>query len=276
MSEDFNKKDYRADALDNGQWHLAVDISLHGIGAWLVPDASLGRTPKTLVRESWQPSEDGLLRRIEDVVYDNPTILDDYSADIIVESERQLWLPASAYPLDEDCAEIHTKVFGGQAYDVLINESGNEKIAFSLIPGLKSFLQRSFPGARIWSQLTLLKEAAMTPHESFKCVVDVRESSADIILLDRSELLCASSHPWKSENDIAYTLLNMLQTYGVDNTDTEIVFSGIREIRRNLGNTLSAYFKSADQKNHDLAGQTIPTAVFLAINRKNNHANNKR
>lgn len=276
MTDEMNNFGDRADYLDNGQWHLAVDISINGIGAWLVPDASLGRTPKTIVQETWQPSEEGLLHRIEDIIYDNPTILDDYSADIIIESNRQLWLPAAIYPTDEDCAEIHTKIYGGEEFDVFVNETGQEKNTFTLIPGLKSFMQRSFPGARIWSQLTLLKEAALQPHESYKCIVDVRENAADFILLHRGELLCASTHPWKTENDIAYSLLSILNTYEAEPKDTDIVFSGIRETRQNIGKNLSAYFKSFSQKNHDLAGKAIPTAVFLAINRKHRNANHTR
>lgn len=276
MTEEMNNFGNRADYLDNGQWHLAVDISLHGIGAWLVPDASLGRSPKTIVQESWQPSEEGLLHRIEDVIYDNPTILDDYSADIIIESDRQLWLPAVLYPTDDDCAEIHTKIYGGSDFDVFVNETGNEKNTFTMIPGLKSFMQRSFSGARIWSQQTLLKEAALQPHEAYKCVIDIRRNSADFILLDRGELLCASTHPWKSENDITYMLMNILNTYEADPKETDVVFSGIREVRQNIGKSLSPYLKSTSQKNHDLAGKTIPTAVYLAINRKLKYAHHTR
>lgn len=276
MSEEINKYNSRADYMDNGQWHLAVDISSHGVGAWLVPDECLGRPPKQLVRESWQPAEEGLLRRIEDVVYDNPTILDDFSADIIVESERQLWLPASLYPSDEDCAETYTEVYGGDVFEVMINETGKEKNAFTLTPGLKSFMQRSFPGARIWSQQTILKEAAMTPHESFKCLLDIREEYADFVLLDRGELLSASSHPWKTVNDIAYTLVNILQTYGAGLNDTDLVCSGLREARQVLGKTFSPYFKTISQKSHDLDGISIPTAVYLAINRKKRYANHSR
>lgn len=45
MSEQSTLNGSRADLLDTGQWHLAVDISPRGIGAWLVPDRSLGRAP---------------------------------------------------------------------------------------------------------------------------------------------------------------------------------------------------------------------------------------
>lgn len=276
MSEENNKYANRADYLDTGQWHLAVDISSYGLGAWLVPDASLGRSPKTLAEESWNPASENMLHRIEDAVYDNPTILDDYSADIIIESDRQLWLPADIYTSDEECAEIYTKIYGGDEFDVLINETVKEKTAFTLVPGLKSFMQRSFPGARIWSQQALLKEAGMQPHDEYKFLVDIRKDSADFILLHRGNLLSASSHPWKSEADISYTLMNILQTYGADPNKTDLIFSGLHETRQNLGKTLSPYLKSISQKNHDLDGKTIPTSVYLAINRKKRNANHTR
>ena len=276
MTENIPPIGMRSDFLDTGQWHLAVDISKHGFGAWLLPDESLGTSPRVIIRTDWPISDKGLLTRIEDTVYDNPTVLDDYSADIIVECDRQLWLPSSLYPTDEDCADAYNSVYGGDMLDVMVNDMGSEKCAFMLTPGLKSFMQRSFPGARIWSQLSLLKEASMCPHESFSCLLDIRRSSFDLILLCRGELLSASTHVWMSETDIAYVLLNILQAYSAPTPETEIIFSGIRDIRQSLGKTLQPYFKSISQKNHDLDGQEIPTAVYLAINRKKRYAHHTR
>ena len=276
MSEQIPPYGSYSDLTDTGQWHLAVDISKHGFGAWLLPDASIGRPARVLIRQSWHPSEEGLLARIEDAVYDNPTVLDDYSADIIVESDRQLWLPSELYPSDDDCAEAYVSIYGGDILDVMVNDLGKEKCAFMLTPGLKSFMLRSFPGARIWSQQSLLKETAVTPHDSFRALVDIRQSSFDVILLCRGELQCASTHLWKTQTDIAYVVLNILQTYGAFSSDTEIVFTGLREPRQNLGQTLQPYFKTISQKNHDLDGKEIPTAVYLAINRKNRYAHHTR
>lgn len=276
MSEHIPPYGGYSDLMDTGQWHLAVDISRHGFGAWLLPDESLGASPRVIIRTSWHPSDEGLLKRIEDTVYDNPMVLDDYSADIIVESDRQLWLPASLYPTDDDCADAYSSIYGGDILDVMVNDLSTEKCAFMLTPGLKSFMQRSFPGARIWSQQALLKEASVQPHESFKCLLDVRQSTFDLILFRRGELLSASTHLWKTDTDIAYMLLNILQTYDAPTPETELVFSGVRDVRQSLGKTLQPYFKTISQKNHDLDGKEIPTAVYLAINRKKKYAYHTR
>lgn len=276
MSEHIPPYGGYSDLMDTGQWHLAVDISRHGFGAWLLPDESLGASPRVITRTSWHPSDEGLLKRIEDTVYDNPMVLDDYSADIIVESDRQLWLPASLYPTDDDCADAYSSIYGGDILDVMVNDLSTEKCAFMLTPGLKSFMQRSFPGARIWSQQALLKEASVQPHESFKCLLDVRQSTFDLILFRRGELLSASTHLWKTDTDIAYMLLNILQTYDAPTPETELVFSGVRDVRQSLGKTLQPYFKTISQKNHDLDGKEIPTAVYLAINRKKKYAYHTR
>lgn len=276
MSEQSTLNGSRADLLDTGQWHLAVDISPRGIGAWLVPDRSLGRAPRVIMEESWKSSDEGLLSRIENAVYDNPTVLDDYSADIIIESDRQLWLPTELYPTDEDCAETYTSVYGGDSYDIMVNDLKEEKVAFTLVAGLKSFMQRSFPGARIWSQQALLKEAAMQSQDTFKCLLDIRENEADLVLADRSKLLCVATHPWKTTADIAYILFNTLHTYGVDPKETEVVMSGIHMTRQSLGKDIAKFVLSVSQKNHDLDGRSIPTAVYLAINRKKTNENHTR
>lgn len=276
MSELETNSGNRADLLDTGQWHLAVDISDEGLGAWLVPDASLGRAPRTLASESWQKDDSGLLTRIENAVYDNPSILDDYSADIVIESNRQLWLPSGLYPSDEDCAEAYVSVYGGDMLDVMVNDLGKEKVAYLLTGGLRSFMQRSFPGARIWSQQALLRHAAMTAPGGYKMLVDIRSREVDIVLMNHDILMSVSTHPWKTGNDIAYMIFFLLQTYAIDPASAETVMSGIREVRQELGSRLAPLLKSVSQKSHDLDGKAIPTGVYLAINRKKRNANNKR
>ncbi|MDE6017694.1 MAG: DUF3822 family protein [Muribaculaceae bacterium] len=276
MSEKIPQNTPRADILDTGHWHLAVDISKDGLGAWLLPNATLSINPRIIINKKWSPSEEGLLERIEDAVYENPAVLDDYSADIIVESDRQLWLPASSYPTDDDCAEAYVKIYGGDNLDVMVNDLGDEKCAFMLVPGLKSFMQRSFPGARIWSQQLLLREAGQQPHDSYKYLVDIRPYSVDIVLLDRNKLLCSTTHIWKNHSDIAYIIFNILKTFKAQASDTEIVFSGIHAVRQSIGKALVPYFKSVSQKNHELDGLEIPTGVYLAINRKKKYAHHTR
>lgn len=266
----------RADLPDNGQWHLAVDISLTGFHAWLVPDDILDRSPRPLASVAWSVDSSSLLERIENAVYDNPEVLDDYSADIVLECERTLWLPADEYSDDEDCAEAYVSVYGGDTLDVVINDLGREKVAFSLAPGLKSFMERSFPGARIWSQLSLLRLAAASPHDSFKCLLDIRNGEADFILSCRGMLYSASTHPWKSVSDIVYALFAILHTYGADPKDTELVLSGLREPKQTLASETEGLLKIISRKNHDLDGKSIPTGISLAINRKKQNANHKR
>lgn len=266
----------RADLPDNGQWHLAVDISRTGFRAWLVPDDILGKPPRPLVTAEWADDSASLLERIENAVYDNPDVLDDYSADIVLECGRQLWLPTDEYSDDDDCAEAYVSVYGGDILDVTVNDLGAEKVAFSLAPGVKSFMERSFPGARIWSQLALLRLAASAPHDSYKCLLDIREDEADFVLVSRGMLCSASTHSWKNVNDIVYTLFAILDTYDVNPKETELVLSGQRDARQTFGAETEGLLKSLSQKNHDLDGKSIPTGVSLAINRKKRNANHKR
>lgn len=268
MSETTHLYGSRADLLDTGQWHLAIDISKSHFGAWLLAEQPSMRPPRILASERWEASEEGLLHRIEDIVYDHPAVLDDYSADIVIESDRQLWLPASEYPTDEECADAYTKIYGGEPYDVMVNDLGDTKVAFMLTTGLKSFMQRSFPGARIWSQQSLLKEAGMAPHDDYKCLIDIRENYADFILLKRGHLQCATSHPWKTSTDIIYRLFALLKVFNAAADKTDLILSGYHDIRHEIGDSLKEFIGSISQKNHDVDGVELPTGVGLAIKRK--------
>ena len=68
----------------------------------------------------------------------------------------------------------------------------------------------------------------------------------------------------------------MLDTYEASPHKADIVLSGIRDIRQNTGKAIAEFVRSVSQKNHDLDGISIPTAVYLAINRKTKNANHTR
>lgn len=190
----------------------------------------------TLVHEKWE-SSDNLLATIENAVYDNSRLLDDYSVDIAIVTERTLWVPASVIEEWDDMGDGYfNSVYDTDAEDIMKDYAGDKVCLYTLARGLKSFLGRTFPGARIRNQQTILVErfgerSADLP----RIYIDIRRDAADFVAFDSdSNLLMAVTHEWRTLEDIQYHLYNLMDVYGLDKRHVHISLSGPRDEKRDL------------------------------------------
>ena len=82
-----------ADFADTGQWRLIVEIHTDGMKAMLENTLHDDLEPQILFSTAWDEDADALLRHIENTVYDNPRMLDDFSARILLFDRRTLFIP---------------------------------------------------------------------------------------------------------------------------------------------------------------------------------------
>ena len=73
---------------DVADWRLICVISSRRMCAYL-KHTDPTRDLEVLFDESWRDDSSSLLSRIENLVYDHPQVLDDFSADIIIDSGRK-------------------------------------------------------------------------------------------------------------------------------------------------------------------------------------------
>ena len=216
-----------ADFADTGQWRLIVNIYTSGMTAFLDNTLHDDVEPQQLFSTRWEPDAETLLNNIENAVYDNPRMLDDFSARIILFDRRTLFIPTVLAEESEGAEEdYYTDLYHAAKEDVIIETDGDITAASSLAAGLKGFLSRTFPGARISSNLMaqvsrLRKENAgkglmmsVTPRE--------QEREADFILLDGSDLISASTHSVAAPEDIIYHTYNIIDSYGYNAADVEV------------------------------------------------------
>lgn len=227
---------------DIADWKLICVISESGMSAYL-KHSNPTQDVITLFDEKWDADEEELLKRIENVVYDHPQVLDDFSADIVVIAPKSIWAPTSLLRDGEDEAPVlYNKIYSASDEDVMADELEDATCLFSLVPGLQPFLQRTFPGARVHAHLAVMASRFRDRSSDMPRVyIDIRPGWADFVALDRRNLLMAASHPWKEPSDIEYNLFNILNVYGLDPEIVQVSLSGLREVKNTLMHDLRKY-----------------------------------
>lgn len=224
------------DYADPAMWRLTVWLGASSMRAWLRNIADPGAPVRVLASASWTPQHGETLRHIENAVYDNPAILDDYSADIIVESDRALWMPKEMADDEETAAELYKIVFPAVDEDDVFSDFEGETVCvYHLADGLGAFIRRTFPGARVTSQLTrLFRRFRLQPNESTAVYADLRGNKVDIIILKDATLLHASTHNARSTREAQYHILNCMRAAEVNSQKAEVFLSGEKEKRAEL------------------------------------------
>lgn len=205
-----------ADYADTGQWRLILRIAPTWISAFLENTVHDDVPPSELFTGRWEDNPDTLLQNIENAVYDNPRVLDDFSARIEIFATRTLFIPTAMIEDQEDVEEaLYNAVYSSKPEDIMYGVDRDITAAYSLTPGLKGFLNRTFPGARVENNLMRQVRLYRQQGEGRRLFITVRDKEADFILLEGNGLMSASTHGWAAGADIVYLALNLLDVYGV-------------------------------------------------------------
>lgn len=217
-----------ADFADTGQWRLLLKIGITGLEAFLENTLHAELEPQMLCSVTWEMNKDMLRKNIEEAVYGNPRLLDDFATRIIMYDPRTLFIPtaiAEEAPGAEE--ELYQKVYAAETADIMTDFDSDITAAWSLAPGVKSFLLRTFPGARITCNLMERVRELRKSNEDLILYIFTRGNETDLILLEGKNLISASTHEWRHADDIAYLAVNLLDVYDKKLSQTVIKAEGI-------------------------------------------------
>lgn len=212
-----------ADYADTGQWRLIIKLFTSGMSASLENTLHDDVEPQLLFSSSWDENDGDILRNIENAVYDHPRVLDDFSARIEIFDRRTLFMPTSLL-IDTEGVEdaYYTSVYDAEEKDVMCHTDKDITAAFTLTRGLKAFLVRTFPGARIVCNLMRQVAELRKENEGKLMYLTVRENEADFILLDGGNLISASTHGLTGPDDLLYHAFNIINVYGLNPRDVRV------------------------------------------------------
>lgn len=220
---------------DPSEWRLVCVLTSSGFEAYLRNLEDPTAEVECVVRENWG-NTDNILKEFENTVYDNPLLLDDFSIDIAIVSERTLWAPLSVIDSWEDMGDSYfTQVFDCTPDDIMRDYLEDKVCMYTLAPGLRSFLARTFPGARIRNQQSIIvSRLGDRIADMPRIYIDIREGEADFIAFEDTRLLTAVTHDWHTIEDIQYHLFNIMDVYSIDRRHIHVSLSGLRDVKRRL------------------------------------------
>lgn len=222
---------------DPSDWRLVMTISNQGMEAYLRNTENPMDDVITLLREEWDLSGRSLLERVESTVYDHPQLLDDFSSDIAIVTDQALWIPEKVVESVEDPAlKIFRSVYDAHEEDLMMDYVDGKVCVYTLAPGLHGFLQRSFAGARIRCQQSIIVSRFCNRNADMSRVyINMRKGEADFVAFDGKKLLMAVTHEYHSADDISYHLHNLLDVYEINPQDVHVSMSATREMREERG-----------------------------------------
>lgn len=261
---------YRAVRIDDASsWRLLIYLSKTGMSAYIRNEENSGEPVLTLFSRKWDTDEEGLLTRIETAVYDNPQLLDEFSTDIVICTEKAVWVPVSELE-EHDEGELFNEIYRATDEDIFIDRLEDKACLYTLIPGLQGFIWRTLPGARTWCHQTPMVTAGRSEAHQGSVHVNLRKGEADFIAYKDGELQIAVTHPLRFDSEVAYHVINIIDLFGMG-YDTEVALSGsglpkdeIKATLRQCGLQVKPAMLPALESETEL-----PPAVALLLDRNN-------
>ncbi len=224
------------DPYDTGLWHLTVFFSRRRGYAFLRHTADPAAPRRLLIDERWNASGKDLLKRIETAVYEHPGLLDDYSADIVIGAADTFWVPSILTEDETAAEECYKTIYRTTDPADIMYERDDDVCAMTVgAPGLKSFLARTFPGARIHSrEMVLMRKFRNYAGGGVRMYVHLEDGETVVTAFDGRRLLCSATHPAQTVNEAMYATMLVLTAYNLDPKSTEVFVSGDKMMRQGL------------------------------------------
>ena len=214
-----------ADFADTGQWRLLLFIGGRGLTAYLENTIHPEIELQKLCEEKWPQDESMLCKHIEEAVYNNPRLLDDFATKIVIDAPQTIFMPSVLAQQSIGAEEnAFLKVYDAAEEDIMTDQDRDITAIWSPGTGVKCFLMRTFPGARITCQLMDKIRNMRKDNRGLSCYVFPRELATEFILLKDSSLLSASSQEIIGKDKIKNFLSKLLDAYEIDERDINIEF----------------------------------------------------
>lgn len=255
---------------DPRRYNLILCLGAGRLEGWFVPYGRKDEAPVQGISTIWTPEPDSTLTQIENAVYDNPALLEDYDVKLLVDTPRQLIFPPLSS--EELAATAMKRFYEAEPNDIFTGSLGGGLIAFSLCSGLKHFLSRTFAGVipshRLEPLCRWFAKDNSTPGR-VRVYADLDNPWMHLLAFDADRLLHASTHQVTTVGDAAYFIFALWKQLGFGMDDGQLNISGDKNMRRELmpllrrhlnyvGLSLLPRVENADN---------VPTPVLLAFNR---------
>lgn len=186
------------------------------------------------------------LKAVENAVYDNSPLLDDYGrVRLLVDTEHFVLLPAQVS--DENVAdELLRAQYPELEGDTALCELPvcGVKLAFELAPDVLGFLQRTFNMAPIVHHLQPLCDyyARFCQRSGVgRMFLNFHDERMDMVVFERDHLQLANTFEVRSTADAAFMALHAWESLGMDVHSDELQLTGDKAVRDQVSQELRRY-----------------------------------
>lgn len=225
-------------------WNLLLRLSpseLHVVAYSIVEDNSL-----IYRRFPLDGNSGSYLRTLEEVIYDNPMLLSDFRrVYCVIQTSTHVIAPAD-YTSEADHGLLLNASHPDFKGSIFTDPTGtrNAIIISGIESDLSAFLHRTFHNAIISSHLSPLCRffsAKAGKSNSMKMLVNLRESSLDVIIMQGGNLMLANTFSFTDPMDAAYYILACRNRIGLDPHNDELLLAGDTGVREKFLPVLRTY-----------------------------------
>ena len=254
---------------DPRRYNLILTLGAGRLQAWFEPYGTRTEAPVLAITSTWTPQPEQTLKQIENAVYDNSLLLEDYDCRMLLDTPQQLLFPPEApRQLIEEAMKRFYDVAPG---DIFTRPLGDAVIAFSLCTGLRAFLGRTFAGVEARHRLEPVAQWVSADRSApgrIRVYADLDSPLLHLMAFNGTRLLHASSHQADTPEDAAYFIFALWQQLDLGTDRGELNVSGNADMRREVMPLMRRHlnYVSLSLLPGMENAEKVPTPVLLAFN----------
>lgn len=232
------------DFSDNTLWRLILTVGMNELRATFCDKNGTRFEPYSL--RQWQCDPVDALKNIEDAIYEDPMLLNDYDTTILLRPKMTLIVPPGEFSEDnpEAMAEAASLVDASEHKDVWLQPLGEACALFTTPRGVRDFLSRTFLTGDVRHALCPIvgmfsEKARMEGGE--KMWVHIQPEYLDVVAFRQGNLLLANTWRFDHPTDAAYYLLYAWKTLELDPMQGEMSLSGEKKTRDEVTGIMRNY-----------------------------------
>lgn len=254
-------------------WQLHMRLSSTALDVMLL--SPMEHNSLILRHFDLDPDAASPLAALEEVVYQNPLLLSDFSkSSCIIDNKECLLIPSEVTDIDDRESLLLAACPDAADMRLLTNGIGarNATMMWAVDAATSAFLERTFFNIDLVHRLTPLCRyflSSASRANTARIYANMRPEAVDVIVTDRDSLLLANTFASSTPTDILYYILAVYRSLAIDPAAGELLVAGdaaVREeatplLRDYIGYVMPVIFPSAIFK----AGREAMKAPFDLI-----------
>lgn len=231
----------KPDYSDHSVWRLLLTVGMRGVEA-VFHNVKTQVCVPYLTRE-WECADPDVLKHVEDTVYDDPLLPDDYDTSIFVRPRATLLVPPDMTDAEDvgSLDRVLSVLDGAERKDIWCEPAGEAMVLYSTPAGVRGFLGRTFLTEDVHHAIVPLV-SRFTPKASAeggeKMWVHLHPAGVDMVAFRDGRLLHAGCWTCLPGMDAVYYVLFAWRSLEFDPSRGELMVSGKEELRREVMTTL--------------------------------------